>query len=132
MDFYDMLKAGALCGNSGDDGGGVKNYMTSAVEVGTIESTGAESDNPNRLRTSDFVALEPGTYTLFFTSDLRAICFRYAADGTFIDRTSSYFKQVPISFTAEEGQKFRFAFSTLNGTDPLYPSDMKNLVLLKN
>ena len=49
MNFYDMLKAKAI-GNSGGDGDGVRNYMTSTVEVGTIEATGAESDNPNRPR----------------------------------------------------------------------------------
>ena len=119
-------------GDGGDGGsGGVRNYLTSDIEVGTIDASGVNGNNQSRLRTKDFTALEAGTYTVFCTSDLLVIVFRYTTDGTFIDRTSSYFKQMPLSFTAEEGQKFRFAFNSPNG-DPLSTSDMKNLVLLKN
>lgn len=132
MDFYETLKSGALCGNSSGGGGNVKNYMTSEIESGTLDTTGAEVDNPNRIRTSDFVVLEPGTYTIFYTSDQRVIAFRYDMEGTFIERSSSNFERAPLSFTVTESQKFRFVFSSPYGTEPLSPSDMKNLVLLKN
>lgn len=131
MDFFETMKSGALCGKGG--GGGVENYLTSDIEVGTIDPNGENSDNANRLRTKVFTVLGAGTYTVYYTSALKVIWFRYAADGTFIERgNSGYFADVPQTFTATEGQQFRFIFNTSTGTTPLSPDDIKNLVLLKN
>lgn len=131
MNAFDVLLGKKLAGSSGE-GGEVKNYMTSELEVGTIDATGVEVDNPNRIRTKDFVVLEAGTYTIFYTSDQRVIAFRYDMEGTFIDRSSGNFERVPLSFTVTGSQKFRFVFSSPYGTDPISPADMKNLILLKN
>lgn len=133
MDFYETMKSGALCGNSGGGGGNVKNYMTSDIEVGTIGVDGKNSENANRLRTKDFAALGAGTYTVFYTSNLQVVAFKYATDGTFIERLNGgYFQNAPLTFNATEGQKFKFVFNTASGTTALSPSDLKNLVLFKN
>ena len=129
--YYELLKSGAFCGKGGG-GGNAKNYMTSGIEVGTIDINGIEVDNPYRLRTIDFVDLEPGTYTIYYTSDLYVIAFRYDMEGTFIERFGYGFQSVPLSFTVTESQKFRFAFNSESGTQSLSPTDMKNLILLKN
>lgn len=136
MNLYEQMKAAALIGNNGGGGGGdVDNLLTSTIEVGTIDQNGANSDNPNRLRTKDFTTLPAGDYVLFFTATENLYCmmFRYAADGTFIDRSGSgYFAAPPLTFTAQEGQKFRFAFSThpSSGTTPMDPADVHNLILV--
>ena len=133
MTNYELMKAAAFAGDTGGGGGGVENYLTSDIEVGTIDANGDNNDNENRLRTKDYTTLEAGEYTVFFTSELRVMWFRYAPDGTFIERSNSgYFADAPQTLEATEGQKFRFAFNTSTGTTPLEPSDLKNLVLLKN
>lgn len=134
MDFYETLKSGALCGKGGG-GGDVDNLLTSTIEVGTIDQNGANSDNANRLRTKDTTTLSAGDYALFFTATASLYCvmFRYAADGTFIDRSNSgLFAAPPLTFTAQEGQKFRFAFSTQpsGGEAPMDPADLHNLILV--
>lgn len=132
MTNYELMKAAAFAGDTGGGGGGVENYLTSDIEVGTIDSNGENSDSANRLRTKDFTVLGAGTYTVYYTSALNVMWVRYAADGTFIERgNSGYFAGVPQTFTATEGQQFRFAFNTSMGTTPLEPSDLKNLVLFK-
>lgn len=131
--FYELLKAGALCGKGKGSGSGVENYITSEVEIGTIDVNGDNADNVNRLRTKDFTVLGAGTYSIYYTSELEVVCFRYAADGTFIERLNyGYFESAPITFTALEGQQFRFVFNSISGTIPLSPEDIKNLVLFKN
>lgn len=133
MNPFDVMYAQATgSGGGGGGGGGVKNYMTSELEVGTLDATGVETDNPNRLRTVDFIELESGTYTVYNTSNLSVIAFRYTIDGTFIDRSGGgFFERVPMTFTVSETQKFRFAFNTGTGSVQLSPEDMKNLLLLK-
>ena len=132
MNYFDCLKSGSFCGKSSGD---VENYMTSDIEVGTIDQNGANSDNTNRLRTKDFTTLPAGDFSLFFTAATNIYCmmFRYAADGTFIDRSGSgYFVSPPLTFTAQEGQKFRFVFSTQTsgGSTPMESSDVHNLILV--
>lgn len=131
MNPFDVMYAQAT-GSRGSGGGDVKNYMTTELEVGTLDSTGVEVDNPNRLRTVDFIELELGTYTVYNTSNLSVIAFRYSTDGTFIGRSGGgFFESVPMTFTVSETQKFRFAFNTGTGSVQLSPEDMKNLLLLK-
>lgn len=134
MNAFDVLLGKKLAGSSGG-GGDVDNLLTSTIEIGTIDQNGANSDNPNRLRTKDFTTLSAGDFSLFFTaaSNIYCMMFRYAADGTFIDRSGGgTFASPPISFTAQEGQKFRFAFSTQTsgGSTPMEPSDVHNLILV--
>lgn len=135
MNLYEQMKAAALIGNNGGGGGGdVDNLLTTTIEVGTIDQNGANNDNANRLRTKDATTLSAGDYSIFFTSakGLRVFGFRYAADGTFIERfgRGGTFQDPPLEFTATEGQKFRFIFNTPTGTEELQPTDLHNLILV--
>ena len=128
MSYFDTLYA-----KSGTSGGGVDNLFTSEIEIGTIDGNGANTDNANRLRTKDFITLEAGTYALIYTSDLKTVMFRYAPDGTFIDRSNSgYFSGIPLRFDALEGQKFRFIFSKESQPPAMSLDDLHNPMLLKD
>ena len=137
MRFYDMAKAAALAGAEGG-GGGVDNLLKSEIEVGTIDSEGADNPNDNRLRTKGATQLnEAGAYSLFFTAEneLFVLGFRYASDGTFIERfgiVGSEWSPAPFKFTAQAGQQFRFAFNSIDGSVALDPSDLHNLILVKD
>ena len=135
MNAFDVLLGKKLAGSSGG-GGDVDNLLTSTIEIGTIDQNGANSDNPNRLRTKDFTTLHAGDFSLFFTaaSNIYCMMFRYAADGTFIDRSGAgYFVEPPLAFTAQEGQKFRFVFSAQpsGGSTPIESTDIHNLILVE-
>lgn len=132
MSFYEAMKAAALLGAGGGNG---NNLLTSTIEVGTIDSEGVDTPNSNRLRTKDASALsESGDYSLFFTADdtLYAWAFKYSADGTFIERIGYDWQRAPLTFTAEAGQQFRFIFNSDSGSVALSPSDLHNLMLVKN
>lgn len=139
MRFYDMAKAAALAGAEGGGGsGGIDNLLKSEIEVGTIDSDGNNNPNENRLRTKDATTVtKSGNYSLFFTGDesLFVFGFRYAPDGTFIERfgsVGSEWSPAPFKFTAEAGQQFRFAFNSIDGSVALYPADLHNLILVKD
>lgn len=136
MNFYDMAKAAALAEAEGGGGsGGIDNLLKSEIEVGTIDAEGADNPNDNRLRTKDSTQLnEAGEYSLFFTSQGGRFVFgfRYASDGTFIERFGSEWSPAPFKFTAQAGQQFRFAFNSYDGSVALDPSDLHNLILVKD
>ncbi len=130
MTHYEAMKAAAFASSSG---GGVDNLFTSEIEIGTIDGNGANTDNANRLRTKDFITLEAGTYALIYTSDLQTVMFRYAPDGTFIDRSNyGRFSGIPLRFDALEGQKFRFIFSKESQPSEMSLDDLHNPMLLKD
>lgn len=134
MDLFNVILAQKLSGNGGSSSD-IKNLMKSEIEVGTIDAGGNNQPNANRLRTKDATTLtKSGNYSLFFTGDesLYAFGFRYAADGTFIDRFGYDWSQAPLKFTAEAGQQFRFAFNSVSGSVPLEPSDLRNIILVKD
>ena len=131
MTHYEAMKAAAFASSSG--GGEVDNLFTSEVEIGTIDANGVNTDNANRLRTKDFITLEAGTYALVYTTNLKAVAFRYAPDGTFIERSNSgSFSGIPLRFDALEGQKFRFIFSKDSQPPAMSPDDLHNPMLLKD
>ena len=137
MDLFNVILAQKLSGNGGSSGG-IDNLLKSGIEVGTIDSDGNNNPNENRLRTKDATTLtKSGNYSLFFTGDesLFVLGFRYASDGTFIERfgfVGVEWSPAPFKFTAEAGQQFRFAFNSDTGSVPLEPSDLHNLILLKD
>ena len=130
MTHYEAMKAAAFASSSG---GEIDNLFTSEIEIGTIDGNGVNADSTERLRTKDFVTLEAGTYALVYTSNLKTVAFRYAPDGTFIDRSNSgYFSGIPLRFDALEGQKFRFIFSKDSRPPEMSLDDLHNPMLLKD
>lgn len=141
MTNYELMKAAAFAGDTGGGGGGggVENYLRSEIEQGAINTENGENvDNTIRLRTKDATTLAAGDYSLFFTASgtMYARGMRYAADGAFIDTITGQdnaWLPAPVTFTAQEGQKFRFTFTVdAYSTSDMQVSDLHNLVLVKD
>lgn len=105
------------------------NLFDSTMEQGTISGDGNPGVSSARIRTANYIEIEPGEYTLNAVSDSigGVFVFLYDIDDTFIQRIPDTWASLPYTFTISDKCKMKFVFSASSTT--ISPTDVSNIML---
>lgn len=108
------------------------NKFDEEFEQGSISSSGTETTANNRIRTKNYIKVNPSTQYTFKTNSqygLIMFVFEYKQDKTFIQRIPSTWADMPYTFTTSSNTKYiRFAIAK-ESTGNIAPSDVYNSML---
>ena len=105
-------------------------FAIPALEQGSLDSSGTVESN-TRVRTSDFIDLPIGSYTLTYDSDKQCIAFVYDLQGEYVSSNLFWngWKSSPQTFSTTEHYKLKLVF-IFSGNATIVPSDVSSVSLV--
>lgn len=109
-----------------------KNLFSSEIEQGVLDSsTGQPGSSTTRIRTKDYINVNPNTtYTLSIAeSNMQIFIYNYKNNETYINRTPSNWANLSYTFTTGENvEKIKIIFQKV-GSATIIPSEISNIQL---